>query len=239
MTTKKIILSHNQALLEILNNSFFQREGFELILLGEDETGIEQIELEAPCMAIFDLTQMGEQALESCRILKADPLLSITPLLLLPPQQANSELADACWAAGCDAIVEQPLVADKLLDAACKLLGISRRLARRFPVNFQLELLDSKQKSHAGSCINLNNGGMYLATETLFPMDTIMQLEFTLPGLRSALSCQVRVAWINHPEWRKKLSLPCGMGVQFVGMSPSIKIVLQDFLNRMNVAEQN
>ena len=31
-----------------------------------------------------------------------------------------------------------PLAAERFLDAACGLLGISRRLARRFPVSFQL-----------------------------------------------------------------------------------------------------
>ena len=235
MPTKKIVLSNDPLLLTILRNSFFQREGFDMVLVQDGQTGFQAIEAEEPTLAVFDLLRPGEQALECCRAVKSDPLLAATPVLLLLPEDAEEDLADDCWAAGCDAVVHRPLAAERFLDAACGLLGISRRLARRFPVSFQLSFLDTKQKKHVGSCVNLNLGGMFLATETLFPVGTELAVEFVLPGFQMTLQNSVRVAWVNHPEWRKKNSMPCGVGLEFVSVSPTFVAALQEFLESVKI----
>jgi uncharacterized protein (TIGR02266 family) len=235
MPTKKIVLSSDPLLLTILRNSFFQREGFDMVLVQDGQTGFQAIEVEEPTLAVFDLVHLDEQALECCRAVKSDPLLATTPILLLLPEDAEEDLADECWAAGCDAVVHRPLVAERFLDAACGLLGISRRLARRFPVGFQLSFLDDKQKKHVGRCVNLNPGGMFLATDTLFPVDTELAVVFVLPGFQMALQNAVRVAWVNHPEWRKKKSMPCGVGLEFVNVSPTFDAALQEFLESVKV----
>jgi len=235
MPTKKIVLSKDAALLTILQNSFFQREGFGMVMVQDGQTGFEAVETEAPTLAVFGLDQLGEQALACCRAIKSDPLLAATQILLLLPEKAAEALADNCWTAGCDAVVHQPLSAERFLDAACGLLGISRRLARRFPVSFQLAFLDSAQKQHLGSCVNFNAGGMFLATEKLFPVDTLLTIKFTLPGFQGELRCMVRVAWVNHPEWRKKDSMPCGLGLQFENPSQTVKAALKSFLESMKL----
>jgi uncharacterized protein (TIGR02266 family) len=235
MPAKKIVLSKDAALLSILENSFFQREGFEMVLVCDGQTGYQAVEAEAPTLAVFDLALLGTQALECCQSIKHDPLLASTPVVLLLPGQAEEDLADACWDAGCDAVVHRPLSAERFLNAVCGLLGVSRRLAKRFPVGFQLAFLDSKQKKHIGSCVNLNSGGMFLATETLFPVETCLEIEFALPGLENALQCQVRVAWVNHPEWRKKNSMPCGLGVQFVASDQSTRENLARFIESLKL----
>jgi DNA-binding response OmpR family regulator len=237
MPTKKIVLSHDSALLAILENSFFQREGFEMVQVKDGQTGYEAVEMEAPTMAVFDLGRLGAQALTCCRSIKEDPLLSQTPVLLLLPDDAEGDLADQCWDAGCDAVVHRPLAAERFLDAACGLLGISRRLSRRFPVSFQLQFVDEKLDKHFGSCINLNAGGMFLATETLFPVDTTLTIEFTLPQLNVSLSRPVRVAWVNHPEWRKKNAMPCGMGLQFLEVTLEFRTILEDFIKRLSIED--
>jgi uncharacterized protein (TIGR02266 family) len=235
MPTKKIVLSHDPALLSILENSFFQREGFDMVLVKDGQTGFQSVEAEAPTLVVFDLDEMGEQALKCCRSIKDDSLLAATPVLLVLPEKDNGDLADMCWDAGCDAVVHRPLAGDRFLDAACGLLGISRRLAKRFPVSFQLEFLDDKHERHLGCCMNLNVGGMFLATETLYPVDTQLSVEFTLPGLSGSLEGVVRVAWVNHPEWRKKTTMPCGMGVQFVDASPAFSDVLREYVNSLTL----
>ena len=208
-----------------------------MVLVQDGQTGFQAVEAEAPTLAVFDLALLGDQALECCRAIKQDPLLATTPVLLLLPEKADEGLADDCWGAGCDAVVHRPLAAERFHDAACGLLGISRRLARRFPVSFQLALFDSAQKAHVGSCVNLNAGGMFLTTESLFPVDTRLLVEFTLPGFQSPLRCSVRVAWVNHPEWRKKTTMPCGIGLQFENPSQTVRSSLRDFLDSIKLAD--
>jgi len=235
MLNKKIVLNDNPGLLSVLENSFFRREGFAMLLIEGYASGVQAVEAEAPALAVFDLEQMGEKALDSCRKIKQDHLLNSTPVLLLLPENVSEFLVEACWAAGCDAVIPRPLVAGRFLDAACGLLGISRRLARRFPVNFQLKILDTTQKKHAGSCVNLNAGGMFIATEILFPIDTRLVIDFVLPGLQSVLQCPVRVAWVNHPEWLKRNDMPCGLGVQFLKENSGLQTVLREFMESLPV----
>ena len=146
------------------------------------------------------------------------------------PENAVEKMADDCWNAGTDAVVHRPIQASRFLDAAFGLIGISRRLARRFPVSFKLKFLDSKQKQHIGICRNINVEGMYLATGALFPVDTQLSVEFTLPGFQSPISVVVRVAWVNHPEWLKKDSLPYGMGLEFINSSAAFKDIVREYV---------
>ena len=231
MPTKKIVLSDDPALLEIFKNSFFQQENFAMVTVKDGQTGFQAVEAEAPSMAIFDIALLGEQAIECCRSIKHDALLANTPVLLLLPENAMESMADDCWHAGTDAVVHRPLEASRFLDAAFGLIGISRRLARRFPVSFKLKFLDSRQKQHTGICRNINVEGMYLATGVLFPVDTELSIEFTLPGFQSPISVIVRVAWVNHPEWLKKDSLPYGMGLEFINRSAAFTEILQDYVD--------
>ena len=237
MPAKKIVLSNDAVLLSILQNSFFQREGFEMIPVQDGQTGFQAVEAEAPTLAVLDLVLLGEQALECCRMIKNDLLLAATPVLLLLPDKSTDELAEVCRDAGCDAVVHRPMEAKRFLEAACDLLGIPRRQVRRFPVDFQLGFFDNEQEKHLGRCVNLNTRGMLLATKTLFPVDTHLTIEFTLPGFQSSLNCLVRVAWVNHPEWRKKESLPCGLGVQFVNPDSTVITALREFIGSLTIKD--
>ncbi len=233
MPTKKIVLSNDAVLLDILENSFFQREGFEMVVVQDGQTGFQAVEAEAPTSAVFDLVQMGESALECCQTIKHDVLLAATPVIIVLPEVADERQVDACWDAGCDAVIHRPFSADSLLDTLCGLLGISSRLKKRFPVCFQLAFLDPKQRKHVGSCVNVDVGGMFVETEKLFPVNTSLTIEFTLPEFQDPLHCRVRVAWVNHPEWRKKNSSPCGFGLQFVEPNETMVVALRDFLDSL------
>jgi CheY-like chemotaxis protein len=237
MPTKKIVLSNDTVLLEILENSFFRRDGFEMVLIQDDQTCFQAVEAEAPTLAVLDLALLGEPTLECCQAIKQDSLLEATPVLLVLPEKTGEGLVDACWRAGCDAVVHRPLSAESFLDTVCGLIGISSRLAQRFPVSFHLIFLDSQQTQHVGSCVNVNVGGMFVETENLFPVDTSLAIEFTLPGFQGSLRCAVRVAWVNHPEWRKKDSSPCGIGLEFVDLSRTVKATLREFLDSLVIEE--
>ena len=231
MPTKKIVVSDDPVLLEILQNSYFQQENFTMVVVKDGQTGFQAVESEAPSLAIFDIALLGEQALQCCRSIKHDALLAKTPVLLVLPENAVAKMADDCWHAGADAVAHRPLEAARFLNAMFGLLGISRRLAKRFPVSFRLKFLDSKQKQHTGICRNINVEGMYLATGVLFPVDTQLSVEFILPDFQSPISVVARVAWVNHPEWLKKETLPCGMGLEFINSSKAFKSILQEYVS--------
>ncbi|HKL20730.1 MAG TPA: response regulator [Tichowtungia sp.] len=232
MLTKKIVLSDVPDLVDIMEKSFFQRDGFEMVRVIESDEAFQCIETDSPALAILDLSSLGAEGIHCCRRLKSDPLLQVTPIILILAENQLG-LKSRCWDAGSDQVLERPLSALQLLDDACNLLGISLRLARRFPVSFHLEFRRDNDKKHVGIAVNLNIGGMFLASEVLYPQDASIILEFTLPGYTMPIGCLARVAWINHPEWVNKNNLPSGMGVEFLDLSGTAEIVLQNFLDQL------
>ncbi|MBW2451381.1 MAG: PilZ domain-containing protein [Deltaproteobacteria bacterium] len=235
MVTKKIVISQDGYLLSLLEDSFFQREHFTLVPVADQQTGVEAVEIEAPALAIFSVPVMQNQALACCRQIKTDQVLGKTAVLLLLPDDADDDLAEACWSAGCDALLHPPLTVGRLLDTACGLLGIDQRIARRWPVCMALEFTADDEQTYPATALNLTEGGMFLASEKLFPVDTRLLLDLTLPGSETPFVALVRVAWVNHPEWQRKEILPCGMGVEFIRLNQLAKSSLKEFLNALKV----
>jgi len=232
MLAKRIVATDSTELLSALESSFFKREGFALLAAPAAESTYRLVEAEAPALAILDLAVLGEDGLACCRRIKHDPLLGKTALVLLLPQQEDGGLLAGCQEAGCDAVFPRPLEMNRLFDAVCVLLGVSQRLAQRLPVDFRVDFAAVGRKQHAGLAVNLHVDGMFLAAERLFPADTMLLLEFTLPGFAGSCRCHGRVAWVNHPEWRKKPSLPSGMGIHFQPAVPSCLDELKEFVAR-------
>ncbi len=78
--------------------------------------------------------------------------------------------------------------------------------------------------------VNMSTGGLYIESSSILPMDTVLHIEFMLPGLQKSISCQAKVAWTNEPGSLKKPSLPTGMGIQFLTLSLEDVHTIRDFL---------
>jgi CheY-like chemotaxis protein len=210
---KKIVISASPELLGIVEPSFFQRDGFVLLPGRDGEMLFRMVESEGPALVIIDLEPAGDNGLEWCRRIRQDPLLKATPLLLVLPESGGEAAAERCRELACE-LLPRPLDAGRLLDVACGLLGVSRRLAPRIPVDCPAVYRSGSGKPQTGRIVNLNSEGVFVAGDRLYPVGTGVRLEMALPGNSRPLVGFGRVAWVNHPEWRKKTSLPCGMGVQ-------------------------
>jgi uncharacterized protein (TIGR02266 family) len=67
--------------------------------------------------------------------------------------------------------------------------------------------------------VNLSTGGMFIESNKILPVETLLTVEFMLPNANRQIACKARVAWTNEPEALKKPSLPPGMGIQFLNLS--------------------
>jgi uncharacterized protein (TIGR02266 family) len=83
--------------------------------------------------------------------------------------------------------------------------------------------------------VNLNTGGVYIETIKVQPVDTPLTVEFMLPNSNRPITCKARVAWVNEPGGLKKLSLPPGMGLQFVDLSLEDIQLIRNFLKDYDV----
>lgn len=231
MLRKKILLSDDSELLQALENSFFRRIGFSLVVADSGERAFEMIEELDPVLAILSLEMPGWQGDAICRRVKNDAVLRSTPIILVAPAGCE-ESAICCREAGCDDILCRPIDGQELLAVACRLLNIVERGAPRVESCFPVLCGKDPRKMRAARALNINAGGLFVETDRLHPVDTLLTLEFTLPNQPSIIRARGRVAWVNHPEWIKTPGLPSGMGIQFIEIAEDAAATVRDYAEK-------
>ena len=73
---------------------------------------------------------------------------------------------------------------------------------------------------------NVNEGGMFIATETPSALGTEVRLEFRLPGLGRPINVAGRVAWVSDG----KGDSPVGMGIEFHELDAQVRSTINDLV---------
>jgi len=79
--------------------------------------------------------------------------------------------------------------------------------------------------------INLSTGGVFIESSMILPEGTELTVKFNLPNSDTIIIANARVAWVNDPLCLKKVSLPPGMGLQFLTLSMEDMHTIRRFLD--------
>lgn len=88
---------------------------------------------------------------------------------------------------------------------------VERRRAPRTPLTLRVDY-STVDELFSEFTRNVNEGGLFIETETPPPMETRVALEFKLPGSGEPIRARGRVAWIRDASPEEG---PAGMGVEF------------------------
>ena len=86
-----------------------------------------------------------------------------------------------------------------------------------------------------GFSVDMSSGGLFLKTETSFPVNDKVLLSFTLPDADKIVNCSAKVAWVNLKDEPKKPELPTGVGLQFLDLSTEYLLSIQSLLKHEGV----
>jgi uncharacterized protein (TIGR02266 family) len=76
---------------------------------------------------------------------------------------------------------------------------------------------------------NINEGGLFVETETPPPTDTRVSLQFQLPGCDEPIEARGRVAWIRAASDEG----PAGMGVEFEQLGADARRHIDSLVRRL------
>ena len=106
-----------------------------------------------------------------------------------------------------------------------------RRSSVRLRAEIRVSYSNYQSKLLTGISIDLSVGGIFLITTCPFDVDDIVKLRFYMPGEGGkSVSCDARVAWINHENKWLKPEYPTGVGLQFVNLEPKDLCSIVGFL---------
>jgi uncharacterized protein (TIGR02266 family) len=105
----------------------------------------------------------------------------------------------------------------------------------RREVRLTIYYSSEQQKLVRDYAVNISTGGLFIETTNVLPVDTPLVVVFALPARDILITCNTRVAWTNEPGSLKKLSLPPGMGLQFLDLPLETMYLIREFLSRGEV----
>lgn len=105
-----------------------------------------------------------------------------------------------------------------------------RRLSPRYAVTVRVTF-ESEHNFFTGLTQDLSGGGLFVATPSLCPIGTRVQVRMHLPTSAEPLDVLTEVRWVRHQD------VPggggkAGVGLMFVQMSPQAKAAVRAFLRQ-------
>jgi len=231
MEKRKILLVDDVNLFLEQEKAFLNQEEFQLLSAHNGVEALKMVMEEHPELVFMDLNMPVMDGDKCCVTIKADKNLNEIPVVMVI-QGGNEEDFERCWQAGCDDIIAKPLNRNFFLAVTKRYLNIEYRKMPRYMARLSISYSHDTNpyKALTDYSVNMSTGGVFLETDNLLPVDSLLNVEFTLRDNLTAIKCTGRVAWLNHPEALKNLSLPAGMGLQFVGLSLDDMNTIRQFL---------
>ena len=100
----------------------------------------------------------------------------------------------------------------------------SKRAPLKIPVDYSAVDSFFTEFSH-----NINEGGVFVETDAPAELDTVVQLQFRVPGEDEPIQVSGRVAWISDGKGQS----PSGMGVEFQELGPEARERINALVRRL------
>jgi uncharacterized protein (TIGR02266 family) len=226
---KKVLLVDDVRLFLEVTKSFFSRENFQLTIVQGGLEALKVARALRPDLVIMNrkLRDLGGD--ECCRRIKADPEIGSTPVILLYDEKdADGERLSR--EAGCDHLLKKPFQRQQLLDLARSCLQVTARATPRLQTRMLLRYgAENRHQLHDYS-VNLSVGGLFLETSEILPADSLLTLEFLVPGGGAPITAKGRVTWVNPADGPVNPELPAGFGIRFLDLEPGDEWLIRNFL---------
>ena len=229
MTKKKILLVDDVGLFIELEKTFFSRQEFDLLVARNGREALDSMRAQRPDLVFLDLHMPEMDGDECCRLVKADPDLRPTPIIMVT-QAGREEDLERCRKAGCEDIVLKPINRSQILAAAHRFLNVHDGKDQRYLARLRVQYGSDPGRLLCNYAVNLSTGGLFLETEAPLPEETPLTVDFILPTASRNLRCKARVAWVNGPLTTRNSRLPTGMGLQFLDLTLDQMDAIREYL---------
>ncbi len=90
--------------------------------------------------------------------------------------------------------------------------------------------MTSETNFYTGFTNDIGEGGLFVATHQVLPMDSVIELEFSIPGRPEPIKAEGKVRWVR--EYNELSDAEPGMGIQFEALAKGDAEQIQTFVGR-------
>ncbi len=106
-------------------------------------------------------------------------------------------------------------------------MGAERRADPRADVNLEVRYR-SAQDFMLAYAKNISGGGICIRTAKPLPLNSEVQVRFSLPGIPTPFEIKGLVVWTN--PYASQTAFPTGMGIKFLELGPDEKKTIDEFV---------
>ena len=207
MEQKKILLVDDVRLFLNLEETFFRRTGCNIFTAQTGQEAIKIAKEEKPDLMLLDLLMPEMNGEEVCRLIRSDPELRKTKVIMVTTQ-SDEETVERCRRAGCNDFVTKPINQRDLLSKAAMQLGIPHRVHFRILVRVEVEG-ESEEGFFMGTSSDISLSGMLVETDKCVNLGSDVMIQFVIPGEDRPLRVRGKVARVDDISFRDRLGLGC------------------------------
>jgi len=230
MAKKQILLGGERDSLAMPRTFFSNTDKFSITAVHDGYEALRNLAEKKPDLAILDVNLARKGGDECCKDVKLGGLSPATSVVLMVCMQNQGDIR-RCLNANCDALLVKPLAYEQLSGIATRLLFREKHPTSRFEVHLPTSYGIHPHQLAFTYAADLSTGGIFLETPHFVPVDTLLNVTFTLPNDGTTVKCTARVAWLNGPALLREPLLPSGMGLQFVDIDHREIDAIREFLH--------
>jgi CheY-like chemotaxis protein len=231
----KILLADQDRIFLELGKVYLRKTGTRVLSCDSGKEALEIIRNHRPDLVFMSSLLHDISGLECCSTVKADPLLSGTPVALTLTA-GNAENVETCHQAGCNEIVLKPIDRRTFFQIVTKYVDLEKRNAPRFKGKLSVHCSLPDGSSVVSEAYDISTGGFFLEFHRPLPASSVIAVHFELPTPPIEITCSARVAWVNTPGFPTKPAIPPGIGVQLLDMRPEWTSAITEFIHKEYIA---
>lgn len=225
MRHKILIVDDVDFSLEYAKGLVVDRISAEILTASNGREAIEMVKKENPNLVLMDLEMPVLTGDEACRIIKSDPVLKKTPIIMLTSSRKEEDLK-RCSAAGCDDYFTKPILKiDTFFQKLKEYLDIIIREHPRIPILVDVSFSVDKN-SYTGSARDISKGGILIESDTLFLRGKMISLMLTMPDSNKVVEAEGMVV----REVKGMAGNRCGMGIKFTDVTLEGRRAISDYI---------
>ncbi len=204
-----------------------QRLGYYICTAGSAENALNFAGAVVPCLIISDLKLPGMSAAQMIRPLREREATAGVPVVIML-DDSNPRIVKKCKEAGAVACIAKPVDPEELYRVVQTAVESTPRGHIRIATRLRVTINDQQLDCVTGECaIMLSSRGMYVRTQTRYPVSTVFPVRIDLDGRSIPAEAKVIYSFADGEGPYGQ----AGLGLYFTAISAEDQDRLQRYIN--------